>query len=112
MGFSRQRLSSRRRRIIYNDDGDTRYMTGKKNEFLEQRFNQVPMRPFGLKQTQPDTMVGEQRMRSNFAVAPRASNMQINFGAGRQPNPAQCRIAAVNGNAGLQFVARKRVIGG
>ena len=172
MGFLRNRLSSRTRRVIFNDDGDTRYMTGDRDEFLAQRFdavlnsdvdtyfwcvmvnhdqwdapglgdaNQVMidaarehdlelwasvrmndthdahwppevfnhpenvelvdvdwqscgwegleegqktlmrrLRPFALKQTHPETMVGEQRMRWNYDVAPRASIMHMNWSA-------------------------------
>jgi hypothetical protein len=38
-------------------------------------------RPFRLKQTHPETLVGEQRMRWNFDLAPRASIMHMNWSA-------------------------------
>ncbi len=41
MGSHRNRLPTRRRRIIYNEDGDSLYMTDDKQDFLAQRLNSV-----------------------------------------------------------------------
>ena len=41
MSFIRSRLPARPRRVIYNDDGDSRQIETSKEEFLAERFNRV-----------------------------------------------------------------------
>ncbi len=177
MGSQRHRLAARRRRVIFNDDGDTCYWAKNRDELLADRFNTVlnsdvdtyfycvhtsvdpaverfddasrivleaahendleawasvrmndthdahipkevfnavepgPVdidwersgwrglsddqkrffqiwRPHRLKQTHPETMIGEQRMRFNYDLAPLASFMHMTWSAFDFAHPA------------------------